>query len=93
LRERYPVTLGKYRRQLEFIARAFGRKGVTELERLATALYVTRELGETAHAAKRANRLHELKPHVTPADALAAVQEFDQIAAKAKSLATDLNDV
>jgi len=88
LRTRYPVTLARYTRPLEFVARAFGAKGVTELEKLATALYVTREIGESAGAAERAKRLHALKPHVSPADALAAVQEFDRIAIAAKSVAT-----
>ena len=35
-------------RQIEFIAKAFGARGVTDLEKLATALFVTRELGDTA---------------------------------------------
>jgi hypothetical protein len=89
LRARYPVTLARYRRAIEFVARAFGVKGVTELEKLATALYVTREIGGTADPALRANRLHALKPHVSPADALAAVQELDRLAAEAKTLATE----
>lgn len=92
LRSRYPVTLTKYARRIEFIAKTFGTKGVAELEKLATALYVTRELGETADEAKRANRLHGLKPHVSPSDARAAVQEYDRIAAEAKSLLTGSTD-
>ena len=58
---------------------------MTDLEKLATALYVTRELGETAATPQRANRLHDLKPHVSPADALAAILEFDRISAEAKT--------
>jgi uncharacterized protein YwgA len=86
LRSRYPVTLAKYVPRVEFIARVFGSKGVTELEKLATALYVTRELGATADIVQRANRIHELKPHVNRADALAALGEYERIAAEAKSL-------
>jgi hypothetical protein len=86
LRNRYPKTLDRYSRQIAFIAQAFGAKGVADLERLATALYVTRELGVTADLAERANRLHALKPHVGLADAVAAIREFDQIAAQAASL-------
>jgi uncharacterized protein YwgA len=79
LRERYPVTLDQYAEQLEFVSRRLGNKTVTELERLATALWVTRELGAGSDAAERAKRVCELKPHVSPADAAAAVREFDQI--------------
>lgn len=86
LRERHPVTLAKYAQQIEFIASKFGSKGVADLEKLATAFYVTRELGLTADASARANRLHALKPHVSPGDALHAVEEFDRIAAEAKTL-------
>jgi hypothetical protein len=85
LRTRYPITLAKHARELGFVAGIFGAKGVTELEKLATALYVTRELGETAATPQRANRLHDLKPHVSPADALAAILEFDRISAEAKT--------
>jgi len=93
LRARYPVTLAKHAREIEFISSVFGSKGVAELERLATALYVTRELGGTSDLGARAARLRELKPHVGPADALAAVQEFDRIAAEAKTLAPDTTHV
>ena len=44
LRSRYPKTLEAHGRQIKFIAATFGARGVAELERLATALYVTREL-------------------------------------------------
>src|SRR6516225_7231574 len=37
LRERFPKTLDKYRRQIDFIAEVFGSKGVADLEKLATA--------------------------------------------------------
>lgn len=86
LRERYPKTLARYSRQIAFVAQAFGDRGVAELERLATALYVTRELGDTTDVVERADRLHELKPHVGLADALAAIREYDEIAAQAASL-------
>jgi hypothetical protein len=91
LRKRHPFTLSRYGRQVEFISRALGTKGVADLEKLATALYVTRELGGRADAARRAARLHELKPHVPIEDALAAVAEFDQINREAAVLAEEGN--
>ena len=56
------------------------------LEKLATALYVAREMGETSDPLQRASRMHELKPHVSEAEALTALQEFDRIARDAQSL-------
>jgi uncharacterized protein YwgA len=89
LRARYPVTLAKHAREIEFISHVFGSKGVAELERLATALYVTREIVGACNPGTRVGRLRELKPHVSPAEALDAVQEFDRIAAEAKAVALD----
>jgi len=86
LRELYPVTLKKYETKLDFVSRTFGSKGVTELERLSTALYVTRELGEQADVSQRAKRICELKPHVSLSDAFEAVREFDTIEQKAREL-------
>jgi uncharacterized protein YwgA len=84
LRERYPKTLDEYRAQIAFLAEVFDSKGVADLEKLATALYVTRELAEGADCSGRARRLCELKPHVSQSDALAAIQQFDRIVAKAR---------
>jgi hypothetical protein len=88
-RECYSVTLMRYDKQLSFVCGTLGQKGVTELERLATALFVTRELGEAADADVRAARLHELKPHVSLSDALFAVQKLDEISASAETLGSD----
>src|SRR5262245_29217406 len=43
LRSGYPKTLAGSSRPIEFVATTFGARGVADLERLATALYVTRE--------------------------------------------------
>ena len=93
LRSRYPVTLAKYAREIAFIARAFGSKGVTDLEKLATALYVTRENGGPRDVADRAHRLVELKPHVPLDQALDAVREFDRIGGEAMALASEGADL
>lgn len=93
LRERHPVTLDKYSRQTDFVARTFGPKDLAQLVRLATACYVTRELGAMADDEQRSTRLMALKPFLSSDDALAAVHEFDRIAAEAKSLATEATHV
>jgi len=79
-RQRYPVTLRKHGCAVAFVAQALGNKKVSELERLATALYVTREGVAGSSVQKRAERLHELKPHVSVDLALQAVREADQLA-------------
>jgi len=86
LRARYTRTLANNSRQIEFIAKAFGARGVTELEKLATALFVTREMGDITEISKRASRIHELKPHVSEPEALTALQELERITGEAKSL-------
>jgi hypothetical protein len=87
LRGRFPVTLGKYRDSISFVAKKLGYKGVAELERLATALFVTLDDRENDSLTARARRLHNLKPHVSIESAKAAVAEFDEVAAEATELA------
>ncbi len=84
LRARYPRTLEAHRGQIEFIAKEFGGRGVAELERLATALFVSREMGDAAELSNRANRIHELKPHVSEQEALDALHEYERIVAEAR---------
>ena len=89
LRSRYPKTLDRNKRPIAFVAGAFRMKGVSELEKLATALFVTRQAGNTVDVTDRANRLHDLKPHVSLLDARAAVEELDRIAAEVESPAEE----
>jgi hypothetical protein len=90
LRGRYGRTLANCRPEIEFIAKAFGARGVADLEKLATALYVTRQMGDSANSQVRASRIHQLKPHVSESDALAALSEFERIAHQAQSLTSRL---
>jgi len=72
----------QYKKQIEFVAEQLGSKNVASLERIATALYVTRE-GFTGSS--RVGRIRALKPHVEVALAEEAVRELDQIALHAQS--------
>lgn len=78
VQERFPKTLEKLEKQIDFVAKELDGKGVAELERLATALYVTRLLS-TDDVRKRAKEIRSLKPHVTKDLALEAVREFDRL--------------
>jgi hypothetical protein len=71
--------LEKYNDSISFIAEKLGAKGVADLERLATALYVTQRAGTDASIDKRAAKLTALKPHITRDDAVAAAMEVDCI--------------
>ena len=79
IQNHYPKTLAKYEDRIEFVAQQLGSRGVVELERLATALYVKETLGENASKEERAEKLTTLKPHIPKENAQTAVEEVDQI--------------
>jgi uncharacterized protein YwgA len=76
--QRFPRTLSRHENTLDFVASRLGPKSVDELERIATALYVTKRKPSAA-ADDRAEMLRELKAHVTAEQALAAVEELDDM--------------
>lgn len=61
---RWPKTIRRHQRPIKFVAKKFDAMGVSELERLATAVWVRRELPH-ASAQTQAVRLHGIKPHVS----------------------------
>jgi hypothetical protein len=77
--------LAKYADSIEFVAKALGGKRVDELERVATALYVTKQtnLGHDGSVQSRAECIHRLKPHVPVTAAAQAVEEIDRLSAQA----------
>ena len=83
LKNRFPKTLAKHQRAIAFVASKLESKGVVQLEKLATALFVSGELGEGASAKARADRVCELKPHLTRDQAILAVVEVDELTAAA----------
>lgn len=82
LKASYGHVAATFAEQIRFVAAELGPKPVSDLARIATALYVTRE----GVARDRAARIRELKPHVPLTDAERAVQEFDRIRTEARSL-------
>lgn len=75
LEAQYGKAVQPYLTKIEFVAERLGAKNVGELERIATALYVTREDGVLK--AGRASRICELKPHIEISQAQSAVAELD----------------
>jgi hypothetical protein len=79
IKKHFSSTLKKYDHNLQFVANKFRDRGVAELERLATALYVTQEIIPDGSSDLRAKCIIELKPHVNMEEARAAVKEVDEI--------------
>lgn len=78
LEERFERTMKRFGPALDWVADRLGDRGVMDLERLATALWVTREVAR-ASVADRASALTVVKPHVSHADATKAVREIDDM--------------
>jgi hypothetical protein len=68
-------TVKKYRDKVNCVAETLGGKGVVDLERLATALYVTQEMIESSND-ERARYIHRIKPHISE---LQALKDLDEI--------------
>jgi hypothetical protein len=77
LDKRFGNVPERYIGQINFVAERLADKSVKELERLATALYVTRD--PNTESAFRAQRIVALKPHIAFAEANAAVQTIDEL--------------
>ena len=68
----------KHQAAVDFVTEHLGKKGVVQLERLGTALFVTLE-DEARSPNARAARIRELKPHITEEQARDALREVDKI--------------
>jgi hypothetical protein len=88
LEQRFQRTMRRFGGQLDWIADRLGDRGVLELERLATALWVTKQMGQGASVQDRAEAVNELKPHVAVSAAAEAVEEIDGLIADAASLSS-----
>ncbi|MGP0068280.1 MAG: hypothetical protein ACLQGP_32375 [Isosphaeraceae bacterium] len=60
----FATTRQRYEPHIAFVADHLGSSKVVDLERLATALYITRESAGDKGIEARAARLNELKPHI-----------------------------
>lgn len=78
IRGNFPKTLAKYRKKINFVVEKLGSKGVSELEGLATALYVLKTSKETS-SEKLATELKKLKPHISIDQAIAFIKEVQNM--------------
>jgi hypothetical protein len=83
--ERFPNTVARYGERVRFIASELGRMNVAELERLATAYYITQR-SEEGSLEERADQLVELKPHILVDDAFQAFQDVGSLIEKARDV-------
>ena len=67
-------NLGKYEESIRFVAEQLADKGVSELERLSTALYVMLKHHDIS-SAEKAERIAELKPHIDLTEAREAIEQ------------------
>lgn len=73
---RFPTTIERVSGKLICVASHFGRKTVSQLERIATALYVQVELPR-AERGRQIERFVELKPYLTPEAAEMGFKELE----------------
>ena len=78
LRDHFQEINGRFAEQISRAAAHFGNRTVAQLEHLTTAHYVTYENGMEGKCVQdRAQRVHELKSHISVAEAMAAVKSID----------------
>lgn len=83
IERRFARVAERFRREIEFVAATLGDKGVNELARLATALYVWKESPGAAPEVL-ASRVHALTPHLLPEQTRASVSDFLDIVRAAR---------
>lgn len=86
LEERFPKTLHRYEKAINFVADLIGTRSASELERLGTALYLLRDRG-TDDLVKLAREFNEIKPHVSFDSAYSALDEMKNFLTKAPKVA------
>ena len=72
--EKYSGQLAPAQAAIQTVAQWFGKKGVSDLEKLATALWLRKET-PGADDADLAQEMHRIKPHITTMDAHQALQD------------------
>ena len=75
---RYPRTTSRFEAPVKLIAKKLGDRGVAELERISTALFI-KNRSELTSIRDRAAELVRLKPHISASDALTATEDVDRL--------------
>jgi hypothetical protein len=83
--ERFPRTVRAHEAQVRFIAKQLADKNVSELEKIATALFIYKRFDIPSRRG-RAQELVRLKPHISEKDAVLAIKEIDRLAEESRDL-------
>ena len=82
LKKTYPKTIGAYIAKIKWIAEKLGNKGVVDLEKLGTALYVERNAKKEGKETREfAEEIIKLKKHLTIEEAMDALKEVKEMEA------------
>ena len=87
----YVRTVRKYYDHIQAVAEIVGSRGVQELERLATALFITLQSNSTKDVFERAVEITRIKPHVTREDAVSALVEIDSLVQKYRAFGASIS--
>jgi len=79
LLDKYSDKLEDAVAKIEQVASKLGNKKVVELERLATALYVSRKMNGENDIDLKADEIIRLKPHISRPNAVSALNEVSDI--------------
>jgi len=86
IKNMYPQTIKKFEPAVKFISENFASYRVPTLERLSTALYVTRKEDTDGSIEDRSKKIHKFEPHVTVEEACEAIKNIDLIIENAKRI-------
>ena len=86
IKNMYPQTIKKFEPLVKFISENFASNGVPALEKLSTALYITRKEDTDGSVEDRSMIIHKLNPHVTVEEAHEAIKSIDLIIENAKKI-------
>jgi uncharacterized protein YwgA len=87
LERRFEKTIQRYGESLDWITDVLGDRRVTDLECLATAMWVTRQ-HPGASVSSRVEALSGVKPHISQDAATEAIEEIDRLLAEQEARAT-----
>jgi uncharacterized protein YwgA len=88
IEQRFQRTMARYEERLEWIATRLGNRGATDLERLAVAFWVTRQMGQDASVKDRAGGMNGLEPYLSPERATEPIEQIDRLIGDATSIAS-----
>ena len=83
MRSTFSNTLARYSSWIAFVADNLSNMTVAELEKSATALYVTDSGGRGSSVQERAAMVNHLKPHISLDSAMTAISQLDEMLVRA----------